>query len=863
MAGQAIPYRWITGLPTQAQKEIERNFLALQEQFTATPVVYDAYVDPLATVNNTTSRIFTTPFAAIQYVVDTLGQTWANIGWFKPRSGSGVITAQETAAYAGVNTCFVAIDVIGADEVGDNNAGNQHMAAVWDLQGFTDSAKFVRIRLRGIYVNSTIASPGAAFTNGSVDVAAENCAFNFGGHGRIWNNIQSSYFKDCSFTGVSWGGGSEGAGSYVFARDCFFAGLGNEAVNPSFITKDCHFSNLGSAPGPTFTSPVVILDNAAFTQYSSGTAVSAGTLNFASAGTSYIYITSAGAETFLNQSVSVNISAAIPKVWLEGHFWNVTVPAPLTGGVHFVHVQCDGAFDITGPANLDIASANSGTPPLAGNFLRGESISGSVAVAGSNSSGVALSFVGVHDSVVIATFQSYGAAGTGQAYTVDAASSNNTIIVEGFALFSAASSNSSTTTIILTHSGVPGIDTTAAHYGSPLLSSSLAGDVYGDHDREDIFAYPGTPGLPGVAGGPGAPGAPGTMGPPGMDGTDGYEGAPGPPGAAGAAGAAGAPGSPGSPGTAGAPGTMGPWGEPGDQGDEGFPGPAGPVGPPGAQGTAGSAGGAGPQGAPGLWVPGMDGTDGEDGGLYVPPQSDWLQGNNARFAGYSLPDGSSAPAFNQVLTVDNIFANRWVWSGPYVLSAKSNAVAGSSLTGTVNVPTLLTDVLKPTGSYETMPRTAGPVNEVSALTSGRVQLAAIALPTGLVVTNITFFTGTTAASIPTHWWVSLCNSAFVTLRSSADQLTGAMAVNTKFTVALSSTVTTASSGVFYIAIMVTATTPPTLLGSPGPGGSGVISGVTPMSNLVGLTGQTTAPADGTNLATTPLAGGTLFYAYTT
>jgi hypothetical protein len=813
MAGQAIPYRWITGLPVQAQKEIERNFLALQQQLTTPSRVYDAIVDPLATSDNTSTRVFMTIFGAVHYVVDTLGQTWANIGVLTPSTGSGITTITETGAYPGTATAFVQVDAIGASLDYSVNgipgfSGNEHGAVNWDLQGFTDSGKFGRIELRGLFVNSTVAAPGAPFTNASAELVAQDCHFNFNGHARFLTNTGGNpVFSNCSFQGPSFGGVVT-----ITLDNCYVNGtLATEAWAGSVLARNTRFSNMGSC---TFTGPILLLDGCSFTQYSSGASITSGTLTCNSASTTGVYINSSGEEQGLIQGLTLVVSAQIEFVTLIGRFWSINVAAPPAAGVgtqsaptHNFAVSCEKTFDITGPAVLSV-SAEQGS-----NFLRGEALVGSVYSGASAAAGVGVSFVGVKDSVLTVTFQAYAAVGTGQAYTIDSASAHNTFIFAGDQLLPVSSTNSSTTTTIINYQGSPGIDTTAAHYGSPLLSSSLAGDVYGDHDREDVFAYPGTPGLPGAAGPQGVPGpAGGGQGPPGYDGVD---------------------------------------------GDEGFPGPGGPVGPPGAQGIQGIQG---PQGNGALWVAGMDGADGEDGGLYVPLQSDWQLGDNSRFAGLPLP--AATGAFGQVLGYDNFISQRWVWVTP-TLTNQNLAVAGSSLRGNVSVPTLLTDVLKPTGSYETMPRTAGPVNVVGALTSGRVQLAAIALPTGLVVTNITFFTGTTAASLPTHWWVSLCNSSFVTLRSSADKLTTAMAANTQFTVALSSTFTTASAGLYYIAIMITATTPPTLLGSAGPGGAGVISGVTPMSDLVGLTGQTTAPVDGTNLATSPTAGGTLFYAYTT
>lgn len=162
--------------------------------------------------------------------------------------------------------------------------------------------------------------------------------------------------------------------------------------------------------------------------------------------------------------------------------------------------------------------------------------------------------------------------------------------------------------------------------------------------------------------------------------------------------------------------------------------------------------------------------------------------------------------------------------------------------------------LAPTGAYESVSR-AG-TGDQSILASGTVTLVAIALPKNFLVTSIAFFAGAIAAVTPTHYWFSLCNSSFVTLRSTADQLTVAWGANTQKKVNLSSTFTTTYEGVHYIAIMVTAGTVPSL-------STLTLNGpiIAPFLSIGGLTAQTTAPADATNLAPSPSGRLTMPYAY--
>lgn len=168
--------------------------------------------------------------------------------------------------------------------------------------------------------------------------------------------------------------------------------------------------------------------------------------------------------------------------------------------------------------------------------------------------------------------------------------------------------------------------------------------------------------------------------------------------------------------------------------------------------------------------------------------------------------------------------------------------------------------LQPTNAIENFSRATNSFASAGVLSSGIVSLTAIALPANFLVTSISFCSSATAASTPTHWWFSLCNSSYVTLRSTADQLTAAWAANTEKIVNLSSTFTTTYEGLYYLAIMMTASTPVSLLGfSTAP--SSVPNAIAPMIAVNGITGQTTAPADATNLATSPTAKSNNFWGY--
>lgn len=121
---------------------------------------------------------------------------------------------------------------------------------------------------------------------------------------------------------------------------------------------------------------------------------------------------------------------------------------------------------------------------------------------------------------------------------------------------------------------------------------------------------------------------------------------------------------------------------------------------------------------------------------------------------------------------------------------------------------------QPAGMYrESVPRLQ--VNtDLAALTTQVMTSVALELQAGDIVTNLTFKTGATAAGTPTNWWFALFFSAAtpVLLAQTADQTSTAWAANTRMTLALATPQVITAPGVYYAAIMVKATTVPSLIG---------------------------------------------------
>ena len=111
---------------------------------------------------------------------------------------------------------------------------------------------------------------------------------------------------------------------------------------------------------------------------------------------------------------------------------------------------------------------------------------------------------------------------------------------------------------------------------------------------------------------------------------------------------------------------------------------------------------------------------------------------------------------------------------------------------------------------------ASDTNQV-ALATGVMTAVRVKLFAGDVITNVSVRSGNTAAGTPTNYWFALYSNAGTPalLSQSADQTTAPWAANTTKTLPLAAAQTISKTDYYWVAIMVTATTPPTLLGTIG------------------------------------------------
>ena len=174
-----------------------------------------------------------------------------------------------------------------------------------------------------------------------------------------------------------------------------------------------------------------------------------------------------------------------------------------------------------------------------------------------------------------------------------------------------------------------------------------------------------------------------------------------------------------------------------------------------------------------------------------------------------------------------------------------------------NVELLRGLYFKPTAAlYETVP--SWQANSSSTLITTQLIVMAIALPKGLSIGFISFYSDATPLSVGVNQWFSLYNSSLVQLATTTDDGATAWAANTLKTLAVaqiasgaSATFTTTYTGLHYLGIMVNATTPPTIKAT-GLVNTGLVSSVSIAPILCGksttsLTAPTTFPTTATAL----------------
>ena len=207
-------------------------------------------------------------------------------------------------------------------------------------------------------------------------------------------------------------------------------------------------------------------------------------------------------------------------------------------------------------------------------------------------------------------------------------------------------------------------------------------------------------------------------------------------------------------------------------------------------------------------------------------------------------------------------------TGATILSSTLAVTGTSALTGVVTatggVVGVSTNTYKPTAAaFETWPRSAGFTGSSQSLApSATVTMYAIELPAGVTVSNISVMSGTVAAIAPTVQFFGLyttssTNSTVSRLATSADDGSTAWGANTLKTLAMTTPYAVVTSGLYYVAVLVTAATVPDFIAATSVAHAATVT-LAPRASGFYDTAQSSLPAT----ATYSSANSLVAYAYT-
>lgn len=171
--------------------------------------------------------------------------------------------------------------------------------------------------------------------------------------------------------------------------------------------------------------------------------------------------------------------------------------------------------------------------------------------------------------------------------------------------------------------------------------------------------------------------------------------------------------------------------------------------------------------------------------------------------------------------------------------------------------------LQPAGTVAaTHDRASTAFANYTTVASGTLNMTAIYIPVNTVINNINCITGSTASVGVTHNWAVLADKNLKVLGVSADNTSADLALNTVESYALTTPVTTAYSGLYYVGFVIATggggATQPTMQGQTD--AASTVMNVAPKICGTSNTGATTPPATGATLtAITSTASSIYFY----
>lgn len=460
-----IPFPFLQSLEPVDRNRLERNFAEIEKfanNLATASSYFDATVDPTATTDDTANRVFTTPYAAVEYCADTLGLRHPIIGIWPNRTASANTTCTETANLT-LTTVPGQVTLVGmSGKLGVEGELTAGGVLRWDI-GDTTSPAGVTWNLYNIDLRRGSGTKAYLLGTSTAAVApinAYNCRIS-GEH--ITGGItlgetfgyRTVYQRCITFAGDS----------VVFDSCVIYANttsnvsvlFGNNAAATIFLARNTTFVANASTGVVTWTARgSTTLVAPIFTKVWWGGSGSGPTPTFAV--TSVVTrVNIIGAHAYdapgAGCDLTLSGSSSLIDVRISGNFNSVTIPALASTSEAVLDVQIGStvASDISGPCSGRIAAvaARTGTQLT----LRGSSCNVDVSLAAGASGAALLAMVDLVDSIVRYVARSSAASTTQPPYSIDAGCARDTIIVEKENITWAAATNAGTAINIIDHTG--------------------------------------------------------------------------------------------------------------------------------------------------------------------------------------------------------------------------------------------------------------------------------------------------------------------------------------------------------------------------------------------------------------------------
>lgn len=386
-----IPFSTIADLPPTAQYQIRRDFEEIVRQISPAGSIFDAIIDSELSASNSANHLY-------KNLTDLVAnETWDvnkrfNVG---VKQGQTAITEPAGVSLGGKK---IALFGIGSDDFDPSVA--------WQWKGVGGAG--MQLVLQGLNINGAVASTAIANTG---NVTALNCHFGSNITNLNHNGIvgQSGQAWNCTFDGAMTASGSIGVGLVATFFDCHFKG--GLTVTSQLSLKVYGGDCAGITIATTSTNSQTIISD-----------LSNGGVTISSGGSVYVQNTATAGGPVAVNGLNANGTCMIIGAY-SGVSFNIAVPATSASKQSF-YGSCDSLL-VNGGVS---AHCSIGTAFVSGR-LQVQGGWNQIVVQFNKFTVPACKFVGATHSQVHAAMSDVGAGS--QAYTFDAASNHNLLIISG------------------------------------------------------------------------------------------------------------------------------------------------------------------------------------------------------------------------------------------------------------------------------------------------------------------------------------------------------------------------------------------------------------------------------------------------